>query len=126
MPEFGTASRLKLKSLEADLQTVLLEAIKEYDFAIIWGYRGEKSQNDAYATGHSRLKFPESKHNTLPSRAVDLAPYPINWDNTSEFYYLAGIIMSTANRLGIPLTWGGRWQKLKDLGHFELKETPPV
>jgi peptidoglycan L-alanyl-D-glutamate endopeptidase CwlK len=129
MPSFAIPSKLKLASLDVRLQTVLLEAIKYADFSIIWGHRGEKSQNDAYAKGTSQARWPDSPHNKLPSLAVDVAPWPGLYDRPAQdFYYLSGIIKGVATQLGIPVRCGCDWdgdgdtqnQRLHDLGHIEL------
>lgn len=108
------------------------EAIKEFDFSVIEGHRGEAAQNAAYAKGLSKLRWPHGNHNHLPSLAVDIAPYPLDWSDKLKaqlrFAYLAGHVMSVAKRLGIPLRWGGDWNRNQDprdesfldLPHFEL------
>jgi peptidoglycan L-alanyl-D-glutamate endopeptidase CwlK len=122
MPDFGSKSQERLQQLHPKLQEILSEAIKITDFTIVWAYRDEASQNEAYETGHSNLKWPDSLHNSLPARAVDLAPWPIKWDDVLAFYYLAGVIMAIAGVHRYGLKWGGRWKKPKDYGHFELIE----
>jgi len=63
------------------------------------------------------LIFPNSKHNKYPSLAVDLAPYPINWNNKAQFIYFAGYVMRTAEILKLQgkikhsLLWGGDWNR---------------
>ncbi len=52
--------------------------------------------------------------------AVDVIPYPIDWENITRFYRFGGFVKAIAVMLGIPLIWGGDWQKFKDLPHFEL------
>jgi hypothetical protein len=92
------------------------------------GYRGEQSQNKAFTEGRSKLKFPNSKHNSLPSNAIDIAPFPIDWKNRERFCYLAGIVKGIAHSKGIKIRWGGDWDndgettdnKFDDLPHFEL------
>jgi peptidoglycan L-alanyl-D-glutamate endopeptidase CwlK len=104
-------------------------AIEMTDFGITCGYRGEADQAAAYASGKSKLEWPNSRHNVMPSEAVDLVPYPVDWDDRERFFYLAGVIMSCAKELGVELRWGGDWDMdLKphergenDLPHFELK-----
>ena len=128
MYSFGKLSTQKLETLHSDLQLILNEVIKIYDFSIICGHRNEAEQNEAFNSGHSKLKYPDSKHNNLPSTAVDLAPYPIDWDNRDRFVFLAGIIYSVSQQLGIAIRFGGNWsvswqfekQKFDDLVHFEL------
>lgn len=42
------------------------------DLHCSWAYRGEAEQNAALAHGVSNAKWGESKHNVLPSKAIDL------------------------------------------------------
>jgi len=128
MPSFGKRSTENLNNLNKNLQDILNEVIKYYDFSILSSYRGEMEQNELHHKGFSKLKFPYSKHNTLPSNAVDVAPYPIDWKDTRRFDILAGHIMMAADMKDIKIKWGGDWnsdddlkdQSFNDLGHFEL------
>lgn len=128
MPSFSEDSKQKLLTCHPDIQKVLMEAIKYFDFTVICGYRDKVAQNKAYKEHKSQTPWPKSKHNTNPSNAVDLAPHPINWDDTIRFYYLAGFIMGIAAKSGINLRFGGDWdkdtqvsdEKFKDIGHFEI------
>jgi hypothetical protein len=52
--------------------------VSPIDFKILCGHREEKEQNEAFNKGNSKLKWPQSKHNSLPSLAVDIAPFPVN------------------------------------------------
>lgn len=62
------------------------------------------------------------------SKAVDLAPWPINWNDSKSFTVLAEHIMATAKRLGVKLRWGRDWNmngRYEEKGetdgpHFEL------
>lgn len=122
MPDFGSKSLERLATLHPKLQNILMMAIDIQDFTIVWGFRGEQAQNEAYDTGHSDRPWPQSLHNQQPSRAVDVAPWPIKWNDTDAFIYLAGVIMTCAYTQDVKLRWGGRWKTLKDWGHFELEE----
>lgn len=130
MPSFSQRSKNNLKLCDVRLQDVLMEAIKYYDFTVICGHRGEEEQNRAYHEGKSKLLFPASKHNKNPSRAVDIVPYPIDWNNKARFFYLAGLVIGIARTMGHVIRWGGDWngdgdfgdQNFNDLPHFELKE----
>jgi peptidoglycan L-alanyl-D-glutamate endopeptidase CwlK len=80
--------------------------------------------------------WPNSKHNETPSRAVDIAPYPIDWEARGRFHVLAGHMMMAFHGLQeegeirdtLDLRWGGDWdrdhvlddQQFDDLPHFEL------
>lgn len=128
MYSFSKLSTQKLGTLHPDLQLILNETIKIYDFSIICGYRNEVEQNAAFNERKSKLCWPDSKHNSLPSIAVDLAPYPIDWENRDRFIFLAGIVYCVSQQLGIEIRFGGNWsmswqfedQKFDDLVHFEL------
>lgn len=120
MPGFSDRSLEHLATLDPRLQAVLEKAIRRYDFAIICGHRGKDDQDKAVREGRSKLKFPLSKHNQLPSLAVDVAPYPIDWKDIGRFKDLACVILETACRESIPLAWGGNWKSFKDYPHFEI------
>jgi hypothetical protein len=95
-------------------------AIKRYDFTVLCGHRGEEEQTRAYEAGNSKLRYPMSKHNSEPSMAVDIAPYPIDWDDIGRFQELAAIVLEEAALAKIPLRWGGNWKNFKDYPHYEL------
>ena len=120
MPGFGKRSRLKLDTCHPDLQEILREAIRIYDFSILCGSRNEEEQNELFDTGRSKVKYPHSKHNSDPSRAVDIAPYPIDWNDKERFHELAGIIKAVAYDKGVELKWGGDFKNFFDGPHFEL------
>ena len=98
------------------------------DFSVLEGHRNKQKQNAAYDEDNSQVRWPNGKHNTLPSLAVDLAPYPIIWSEGERFRILAGLIFACAAILGYKLRWGGDWnsngrmrdEKFRDPGHFEL------
>lgn len=127
---FSLFSQHQLKTLHHDLQAVLQEAILHVNFRVLEGHRNEERQRDLYFQGKSKLLWPHSRHNFTPSRAVDIAPYPIDWNDRERFYYLGGVVMGLASGMGIPLRWGGDWntngyfddQTFDDLAHFELTD----
>ena len=99
-----------------------------FDCSILEGHRNEADQNAAFAAGVSQLRWPESKHNRIPSEAVDVLPYPVRWSDVKRMYYFAGFVMAVGTAMDIPLRWGGDWDrdtevldnKFNDLAHFEL------
>jgi len=129
MAKFGKSSRKRLKTCDEKLQMLFNEVIKAFDCSILVGHRGEDDQNKAYAEGNSQLRWPKGKHNKKPSIAVDVAPYPIDWEDRERFSYFAGFVKGVAWRLNIPIRWGGDWDgdndlsdnNFDDLVHFELK-----
>lgn len=126
MPKFGTKSAKKLADCHEDLQEILNEAIKYFDFTIIESYRSEEKQLKAYNEGRSQLK--KGKHNVYPSIAVDIAPWPVDWQDTERFTYLAGHVMAIAKMNGKKIRWGNDWDmdtqtkdtNFRDYPHFEL------
>jgi peptidoglycan L-alanyl-D-glutamate endopeptidase CwlK len=130
MPKFGKKSISRLETCHEDLQQVFYQVIKHFDCTVLEGHRGEKLQNKYFDEGKSKVKFPKGKHNASPSNAVDIVPWPVDWDDTDRMYYFAGFVKGIAAMLDIPLRWGGDWNDntevkdtgFKDLPHFELKQ----
>lgn len=128
MPVFSRNSLNKLVTCDPKLQQVFAAAIRVYDFTVLHGIRSEEEQNQLFAEGKSKLQYPKSKHNSRPSKAIDVAPYPVDFNDTKRFYYLAGVVKGIAASLGIKIRWGGDWDSdgdfkdntFQDLCHFEL------
>lgn len=123
----GPVSLKRLAECARDLQRLVREVevgvdrgdLAPYvlDITVLCGFRGEAEQNQAVADGTSKLRWPDSKHNQKPSRAVDVVPYPIEWKDSRQELILRGYILATAARLGIrvrTISW--------DLPHFELRD----
>jgi hypothetical protein len=59
---------------------------------------------------------------------VDVAPYPIRWEDYEKFYWFGGYVKGVADSLGLEIRWGGDWdgdgdfkdQTLVDLVHWEI------
>ena len=135
MPKFSQSSFSKLSTCHADLQTLFYEVIKYFDCTILEGYRNQEDQEEAYASGHTTLHWPHGKHNRQPSMAVDVIPYPINFDNEKLGLWFGGYVMGIAQKLKDEgkmihaIRWGGSWNglgvlntphMLNDFVHFEL------
>lgn len=119
-----------LGSAHEDLRRLLSECIRHLDFTVLEGHRTRQDQEKALTEGKTTLPWPKSKHNTFPSLAVDVAPYPIDWDDARRFYYLQGFIRGVASQMGIKIRQGADWdgdgllndQTFHDLPHLELPE----
>lgn len=133
--EFGAKSRLQLNTVDQRLVRVLYHALSYSlaDFSILQGHRNQVLQDKAFAEGNSKVKWPNSNHNSNPSLAIDFLPYPFRgWDIVHDFVFVAAIILAAAYELGIDCRWGGNWNMNnrimedqnweKDLGHIELIE----
>ena len=129
MPSFGDKSKSMLAGCDTRLQSIFYEVVRYYDITILKGHRGQVEQDKAHAEGRSKVKWPQGKHNLHPSLAVDVAPYPIDFEDRERFYYLAGLVKGGASLLGIKIRWGGDWsmggdfkdQTFDDLLHYELE-----
>ena len=125
MPHFGKKSKQRLKGVDDKLITVLNELIKIMDVTIIEGVRSKERQAELLKQGATKVKY--SKH--MEGKAVDLAPYPIDWDNRDGFHYMGGMIRGIAQQLNINVRWGGDWDSdgdvkdnsFDDLVHIELR-----
>ena len=130
MPKFGKRSKKNLIGVDAKLQNVLYEVVKYFDITIIEGKRSQERQNELVAQGKSKTKF--GKH--VDGKAVDIAPYPIDWNARDDFHLLGGFVLGMAASMGIKIRWGGDWNasstfkgrrttkdnNFDDLVHFEI------
>ena len=101
MPKFGNTSKRRLATCDEDLQELFQEVVKFFDCSILEGHRNEETQNKYFDEGKSQVKWPNGKHNSSPSTALDAAPYPIDWDDDTDV----------------------KETKFKDLVHFELRRS---
>lgn len=143
MNKWSKKSLVQYDTCHEDLQIVANEVLKIHDCSFLQGHRDEETQNKYYDKGTSKVRFPESKHNKMPSRAMDLAPYksgdnPYDMENV---LYFAGVVMAVADNLynqgmiGHRLRWGGTWHTKVDAVfafnrggffdgiHFELEDS---
>ena len=128
MPSFGKQSINNLNTCHPDLIRLANEVIKYVDYSVTCGHRGQVEQDKAFAEGKSKLKFPNGEHNKIPSRAMDVAPYPINWNDAEAFTLLSGVFVGVAYMLEIKIRIGSDWDgdfntlehSFKDRPHIEL------
>ena len=130
MAKFGRRSKERLKSCDKKLQKVFNEVIKHVDCSVLEGHRSAERQNKLYDEGKTKVRYPNGRHNANPSRAVDVVPYPIDWDDRERFHLFAGFVIGIARSMNIKLRWGGDWNmnfevddnKFDDFPHFELTD----
>ena len=130
MPRFGRKSKERLATCDKRLQDVFNEVIKHVDCSVLEGNRNEERQNKLFDEGKTKVKFPDGRHNSSPSLAVDVTPYPVDWSDRERQTLFAGFVLGIANRMGITLRWGGDWDmdfivmdnRFDDFPHFEVKK----
>ena len=138
MGYFGRRSLERLNTCHTDLITLFTVVGEEIDCTVDCGHRNEEDQEKAVEEGFSKVHFPYGKHNSDPSTAIDIAPYPIDWNELSRFYWFAGWVLAKAEilrnvgEISNKIRWGGNWSGFEngiidfkkntfnDLPHFEL------
>lgn len=134
MNKFGKASMEKLATVDNRLRWIMEEVLQVVNITVICGHRNKNDQDRAVNEGKSKLPWPHSNHNTLPSRAVDIAQYfpeepHIHWNDKKSFAFVAGVVMAVAYRHGVRIRWGNDWNNnqdtgdekgLEDMPHFEI------
>lgn len=132
MRTWSKRSKRVYDTLHPKLQVLVTRIRDEVcDISLISGHRDFMEQNALFESGASTLRWPDSKHNKNPSRAVDLQPYPYPsyepklW---GALGYIAGRAMAIAAEEGFSIRWGGDWngngdltdQSFDDLFHLEI------
>lgn len=130
MNKYSKTSKRRFDELDGRLQRLLLEVLPYWDHSILCGHRPESEQTAAYLSGNSKVQFPNSKHNSLPSKAVDIQPYPWKEDTQGlkELYMFIGFVRGVANQMNIKIRCGADWdgdgsikdQNFHDVFHIEV------
>lgn len=133
MYSLGNKSQQKLKGVHPLLREVIELAIKKtkQDFTVIWGVRTAEQQNALYqkgrTTGGSIVTYKDgysgkSNHQVKADgfgHAVDLTPWPIDWDDWGKFADINDAVQEAADEIGVKVTWGGNW-RMRDGAHWQL------
>lgn len=130
MNRFSQKSLDKLNTCHPDIQAICHELIKLMDVTVLEGVRTLEKQEEYVRTGRSKTM--DSKHLKQSdgfSHAIDLVPYPIDWNDKERFIYMQGMIRGIAQQLGIEVRSGIDWDsdgQIKDHNffdgpHFELE-----
>ena len=142
----GEASKEKLKGVHPQLVKLMTEAVKEspYDFRIVQGVRTAEYQNGLYQQGRTKpgkvvtncdgFKN-KSNHQAKADgygHAIDIFICGVvengqyrkfttqeGYDN-KKMTLVATHVKNVAQKLGVPVKWGGDWDKFKDYPHFEI------
>ncbi len=114
-------SQERLETCDERLITIVNDVCKVMDVTVLCGHRGKEEQEKAFKEGKSKAHFGQSYHNAFPSLAVDIAPYPINWDvNDPRWEIMCNLVLYIANRYGIKVRLGRDFTNLKDYPHIEI------
>jgi len=121
----NTDSLNRLKQCHPNLIKIMLRVDEIYPIHVVCGFRNEEDQNKAFKEKKSKLKFPESKHNKIPSLAVDIVPDPdrnpktISWVDLKAFEIMCLAVEAISEEYGIKVRFGKDFS-FADWPHFEL------
>ena len=113
------------------MQDLFNEVIKYVDCSVLEGHRSGEIKDKLYEEGKTKVKYPNGRHLANPSNAVDVVPYPVDWNDRERFHLFAGFVLGLAQSKEINIRWGGDWNKnfevddnkFDDFPHFErIKE----
>lgn len=129
----------RLEGVHPDLVQVVKRAIEitKQDFLVVEGVRSPARQRELYAQGRTKpgrkvtwtLNSNHFKNTSTGfGHAVDLAPYPVDWNDTRKFDAMAVAMFRAARELGVDMRWGADWDmdgNIRERGeydspHFEL------
>lgn len=153
---FGKTSSERLATVEPRLEQVVRLALKkcDIDFMVLEGVRSRERQQELYGQGRTaaqmvrvglspKLARPSDKQVTWTlqsnhfadpktgrGRAVDLCPYPVDWDSLWKFDAIAKAMFAAAKELNVNIRWGADWDDdgnprergETDSPHFELED----
>jgi hypothetical protein len=141
---YGARSESIIATCHPKIQKLVREGIKYMDLQPQpgGGHRSPESQHELFIMGRTTIDgiSKKGKHNYRPSRAIDIAPYPVRWpgeDGISDeeklhrikrFFAMGGMLFGIAAAMGTRVRWGGDWdgdwvfndQEFHDWPHIEL------
>ena len=124
-----------LDGVHPDLVKVVKRAIQttKQDFLVTEGLRTTQRQQDLYAQGRTKPGSIVTKADGVKNKsnhqaksdgyghAVDLVPYPVDWNSERKFRDIANAMLLAASELRVKIQWGGNWKNFNDLPHYELE-----
>jgi peptidoglycan L-alanyl-D-glutamate endopeptidase CwlK len=143
MYKLSMAGKERYETLHPDLQKIIDRGLEYFDITLLCAHRVEDEQNEAFKNKLSKVQWPNSKHNSFPSEAMDVAPYftelkNVDWTDIEAIAFMCGALTLIANQLlkegeiSCTLRWGGDWdgdgrtkdQKFMDYVHLERVPIP--
>ena len=138
---FSKRSLDNLKGVHPDLVKVVQRALElsKVDFTVIEGVRSQARQDELWAQGRTKpgpvvtwvkTSGTHGIHADGYGHAVDMVPYPVDWDDLKRFDQMAEAMFQASKELGIKIRWGANWDQdgnpreagESDSPHFELSK----
>lgn len=128
----------KLKGVHPDMVKVVERAIQltKQDFMVLEGVRTPERQKELFAQGRTKpgpkvtwtLTSNHFKQKDGYGHAVDLVPFPVDWNDLKKFDAMSQAMFAAAKELGIKIRWGKDWDMdgksgekgESDSPHYEL------
>ena len=120
---FGRKSKEVRATLSPRLVLLVNKLADLFDISLISGHRGKEEQTEYFNKG-TGIEWPDSKHNVMPSKAVDLAPYPLNWSNITQkdieqWNMILGAALAIAKEAEFEIRLGKNFSNVVDYPHIE-------
>lgn len=112
--KLGKTSLARLKGVDETLVNVVKRAIEisEVDFTVLEGLRTLERQRELYAQGRTapgKIVTWTMKSRHIEGKAVDLVPYPLDWNDLDKFDKIKDAMFQAAKELDVNLRWGADW-----------------
>jgi peptidoglycan L-alanyl-D-glutamate endopeptidase CwlK len=152
--ELGSRSRKALEGVHPKMVAVVERAIAltKQDFLVLEGVRSDEQCRINYGKGRTAAQCTaagilakyaqpgaakitwtlKSNHRVNPAtgfgHAVDLCPFPVDWNDTKKFDEISRAMFTASDLLNTPIRWGADWDRdgnprergESDSPHFEL------
>ena len=108
--KLGKTSLARLKGVDETLVNVVKRAIEisEVDFTVLEGVRTIERQRELYAQGRTapgKIVTWTMKSRHIEGKAVDLVPYPLDWNDIEKFNKIKDAMFQAAKELNVNLCW---------------------
>ena len=112
--KLGKTSLARLQGVDETLVNVVKRAIEisEVDFTVLEGVRTLERQRELYAQGRTapgKIVTWTMKSRHIEGKAVDLVPYPLDWNDIDKFNKIKDAMFQAAKELDVNLRWGADW-----------------
>lgn len=112
--KLGKTSLARLQGVDETLVNVVKRAIEisEVDFTVMEGVRTLERQRELYAQGRTapgKIVTWTMKSRHIEGKAVDLVPYPLDWNDLDKFNKIKDAMFQAARELDVNLRWGADW-----------------
>ena len=123
----GKTSLARLKGVDEQLVNIVKRAIEisEVDFTVMEGVRTLERQRELYAQGRTapgKIVTWTMKSRHIEGKAVDLVPYPLDWNDLEKFNKIKDAMFQAAREQDVNLRWGADWDgdgKYREKGEYD-------